>query len=126
HEKAAIADAGQHAAALRARIHGDAFANDIVPADFQPGGLAAVLQILRCMADRCEGIDAGTGAYDSDSRDHDMADEHHPVAQFHLRTDMAIRPYLDVSAQPGTIFDNGGRVNLRHRPTSYRGSWRRR
>src|SRR5262245_49534396 len=57
HQEAIVADARLHAAALGAWIDGHVLADDATLADDQAAGLAMILEVLRLVPDRSEGID---------------------------------------------------------------------
>src|SRR5580704_12652102 len=62
HEVAAVADAGNAAAADRAGIHGHRLADGAALADLQPGRFTAIAERLRRRAKRGERIDRAAGA----------------------------------------------------------------
>ena len=72
HEIAAVADARQPAALDRADIHRHAFADGAAVADLEPRRLAAIAQILRRTAERCERRNRAIGADRRVAADGDM------------------------------------------------------
>ena len=108
---AARPDARLRAAALGARIHGHVLADQAVLADHEPDRLAAVFQILRLVADGGEGKNARARADRRVAGEADVRDEPDPVAERHLRPDMAERSDLDAGAERRAILDDGARVD---------------
>ena len=72
HEEAVIADARQPATLDGADIHGDAFADSAAGADFEPGRLAAITEVLRRPAERRKRRNHAIGADRGVSADTDM------------------------------------------------------
>ena len=97
---------GFRPAALGARIHRHAFANEAVLADDQTGRFAAILEILRLVSDRREREDAGARADRRLARETDMRHQPHAVAQRGLRSDVTERPDRDIRPEPRAIFDD--------------------
>ena len=92
HDQGMVAHASYAAALDRAAIDGDRLANLIVVADFKPGGLALVGNVLRRQSDRAERkediIDANSGR----SFDGHMRRQTAILAQFDSGAHHAIRP----------------------------------
>ena len=98
HQQAVVADPGHHAAALGAGIDGDVLADDAALADHEPARLAAILEVLRLVADRGEGKDARAGADLGPAGDRDVRDELDAVVQHDVVADHRVGADLDVDA----------------------------
>ena len=123
-EGAAVADDGRHAAALGARVHGHAFADQAVAADLQRRGLAFVLEVLRLVADRGEREDARPGADGRAAGDDGVAHQLDLVSQHDVLADVAEGTDAHTVAEPGSRLDDRGGMDLTswHHPDP--GSWR--
>ena len=95
---AAVTDRRHHAAALGARVEGDAFAYDAVGANRQRRWLTRVLQILRLVAERGERKYARAGADCRAACDRHMAQQLAVLAKAHMATDRAMRPDANARA----------------------------
>ena len=107
---AARADDRLRTAALGARIHRHALADEAVLADDEADRFAAIFEILRLMSDRSEGEDARSRADGRVAGETDVRHEPHAVAKPHLRADMTERADLDVRAETRSILDDGRRM----------------
>ena len=114
HEQAVVADAGHPAAAGGAGMHGDLLADDVVGTDLEARVLAAVLHVLRAVADGREREDPGAGADGGQAFDADMADQFDAVAEPDLRADDAERADRDVRTDLGAGRDDRRWMNARH------------
>ena len=110
HEQVPVADDGAHAAAFRARIHGDMLADDVSGADLKRRWLAGIFQVLWRMADRCKGEDPGPGTDIRTPCQYDMGLQNTAVTELDFPADMAERPDFYAFAERRTLFDNGVRV----------------
>src|SRR5690606_4578774 len=86
--------------------------------NFQPRRLAVVLQVLRCMTNRGEGINARAGTNGGASFDDDMRNQFHIIPQPNLRADNAIWPDARARTEHGISVDNGGRMDDRRNHAS--------
>ena len=114
HEQAAIAHPGDHAAALGPRVHGRVLADDVAGADDQARGLAAILQVLRTVADRREGEYLATGPDLRAALHNHVAVQHHASRQRDIRPDDAVGSDAHVRSQVGRRVDDGGGMDVRH------------
>ena len=100
HQQIVAADPGHAVSGHGAAVHGDRFAEYVAIADFQAGGLAFVLLVLRRIADRGELINLVVGAdagrtIDDRVRPHPSAGaNHHAGADDTERSDFGIRSNL--------------------------------
>src|SRR5262249_24265909 len=105
HDEAAIADFGDAAAVLRARVHGDVFADIALGADNDLRRTAAIAERLRRRAERDERVNDRARADARVAGDVHMRHETAVIADRHMRTDGAegadgdavadLRPGLD-------------------------------
>src|SRR5262249_19689531 len=110
----ALADRGLPAILRGADMNGDELANDIVVADHEPRGLAAVFAILRNLADGRELKDAIARADLRAAGQHHVRTDHGPRADRDLGTDNRERAYFDIVCKLCTGIDQSRRMNARH------------
>src|SRR5690606_10207516 len=94
-----------------AAIDGTELANGIVIADFQPGWLARVFFILRCIANGSKLIDAIIFADPGWPLDNDMRANAAARADFHVGADDAERPDRNILGQMSSRINHGARIN---------------
>ena len=82
-------------------MHGTEFTEGIVVANFQPGGLAVIFQILRLLADRTVGEEAVVFAHFGRAQDRHMVLQPATCANFHIRTNNAIGADCDIRTDAG-------------------------
>ena len=114
HEQSAIADPGQHSAALGSRVHGRMFADGVVGAYLQAGGLALVFEILRRHSDRRERVNGRARSDGRPSGDDDVRDQSDAVLQDDIGTHGAVRTDENVLPQLRPRLDDRRGVNFRH------------
>ena len=94
HDEAMAADARDSAAAGRAAMQRDEFANGVVVADLQPGGLAFVFEILWRQADRGKRKNAIVRAQPRGALQLHVRDKLALFAHLHVGADHAVRADL--------------------------------
>ena len=114
HQQVVTADGGFAAILHGATVDGHAFANHIVIADHQPGGLALVLEVRGILAHRGKLVDLVVLADHGRPLEHDMRTDHGTLADFHIGPDDRPRADLDIRSQLGRRIDDGARVDQTH------------
>lgn len=112
HEEVVVAHHRAPAAALGAGAHGGVLADRVARADMQLGGLAAILQVLRHLADGGEGEDLRLRADRCNPVDGDMAVEHHAFGQRDPWPDDAIGADPAPGPDLRAFLDDGGGVDV--------------
>src|SRR5437899_11876751 len=108
-EQIAVSDRRVAAILRGARMDRDELAENVVVADGRRRRLAAVLAVLRNLADRCELEDAVARAEARPTSDHGMRPDDAPGADRHARTDDRKRADLDVDRERSRWADPRGR-----------------
>ena len=114
HQEIVIAHPGHHAAAGRARVEGNIFANGIALADDQFARLAAILEILGRRADGGEGKHHVAFAERGAALDRRVRMDFAALADSHARADHAVRTDLHLAVQLSAGIDDRGRVDAFH------------
>jgi len=107
HEITASANAGDATTLFRADVHRHAFADDASLADFKPGRLTTVAQVLWRSAKRRKRIDR---AISTDPR---VADDIHMSSQLAVWTDNDVRADNAVGTDGGALTDHSAVFNPR-------------
>ena len=90
-------------------MNGDAFANAVAIANFHSSRLASIFQILVNFTDRSELVDLIVAANFSVAIHNDMRLQYGALANFDVGAHNTKRTNVDVSANDGAFFYNGGR-----------------
>lgn len=114
HDPVVVADAGNATFLGGTPINGAEFAKGIAVANFQFRWLAAVLFVLRILADRCELKDAVVAAYRCQAFHDGMRTHRGSGTDLYPRTDHGIGPDANASIQLSAWIDDRGRVYVCH------------
>jgi hypothetical protein len=108
HHQHVVADARDHRAALGAAMDGGELADAVVVADFKARGLAVVLEILRCGADRGELKDLVARADRGAALDDRVGADPRGGADADLGADDRSRADFDAGIELGAPIDDSG------------------
>src|SRR6516162_3255697 len=114
HEQAAVADAGDHPASGRPRVHRYVLADPVVAPDDERRFLPAIFEILRLEADRGERENARARPDRCAAFDHHVRAKRDPRAEGDMLADDAKGPDDDILSQHRPRRDDGRRVDPRH------------
>ncbi|SAE22291.1 Uncharacterised protein [Enterobacter cloacae] len=92
-------------------MNGDAFANAVTIADFHAGRFASILKILVNFADGGELIDLIVAANGGMTIHDNVRFQYCTLTNFDMGSNNTKRANVDVCANDGTRFHNGGRMN---------------
>ena len=113
-KSAAVADFGDHTAALGARIHGHPLADQAIGTDLERGWLAVEFQILRLVTDRGKGKHFCARADGGASGNNGMTEQFHTITQDSMRSDRAKRTDSHIGTQLRGGIDNRKGMDCAH------------